>query len=122
MSFLNDLFTLDVITITGEFKVKIDDRDETRKNKKLNVVDFDGMFKEIKGKTTSKADLRILAATRVEVDRDTTNFVASDLKDEEIPLVKMHFEAVSAAAEGRSAILARLRPGGRKGDETGATT
>lgn len=120
MSFLNDLFTLDVITITGEIQIQIKEQDATKKEKRLSVVDFEGMFEKIKGKTTSEANLRILAATRVELDRDTTNFVASDLKEEEIPLVKMHFEAVSAAAEGRSAILARLSPGGRKEDTPAA--
>jgi hypothetical protein len=113
MSFLTDLFSLDVITITGDIQIKIVEADATKREKRLSIVDFEGMFEKIKGGVDSTANLRILAATRVEVDRDTTNFVASNLTDEEIPLVKMHFEAVSAASEGRSAILARLKPGGR---------
>ena len=108
MSFLKDMFTLDVVTVTGKFtiaklEVETDDGKSVRK-----IIDFDTMFERINGIKTSEADLRILAASRVEIDRDTFHFVSDKLTEADTPLLRMHFEAVSAATEGRSAIAARL--------------
>lgn len=102
------MFTLDVVTVTGKFviaKLEVETGDGKSARK---IIDFDTMFERINGIKTSEADLRILAASRIEIDRDTFHFVSENLTEADTPLVKMHFEAVSAATEGRSAIAARL--------------
>ena len=120
MSFLKDLLTLDVVTVTGDFTVKIVDISKSKTKQDRNSIDFDELFNNIKGKVESEADLRILAASRIQIDRDTYHFVSRDLTEADQALVKMHFEAVSAATEGRSATLARLMPRGLGGDDNDA--
>lgn len=119
MSFLKDLVTLDVVTVTGNFVIKKEAKEESRRSVQRNIIDFDSMFNNLKdGSIETDAEMRILAATRIEIDRDTYHFVSSNLTEADEGLVKMHFDAVTAATEGRSATLARLMPRGlRRGDD-----
>lgn len=108
MDFITDLLTLDVVTVTGSIVIKAKDTDNNAESAGSPIIDFDKMFTEIK-KVNTNSTIRVLAATRVQIDRDTTNFVASDLSEQEVPLVQMHFSAVSSAMESRSAVIARFR-------------
>lgn len=119
MSFLKDLVTLDVVTVTGKFVLKKEAKTESRRNVQRHIIDFDSMFNKLEnGSVETDAEMRILAATRIEIDRDTYHFVSSNLTEADEGLVKMHFDAVTAATEGRSATLARLMPRGlRRGDD-----
>lgn len=115
MSIFKDLITLDVVTVTGSFKVKKDTKETSGRKINRNIVDFDFLFTSLKdGSIQTDADMRILAASRIEIDRDTYHFVSSNLTEADQGLVKMHFDAVTAATEGRSATFARLLPAGLK--------
>lgn len=122
MSFINDLVTLDVITVTGDLNVKTrrtDDGSGSPDDVGEYVIDFKSIFGRKGGKTTVRGDLKVVAATHIEVDRDALTFVGNDLNEQEQELVEMHMKSVSMALEARAAIVARLLPGRRADDVDG---
>ena len=106
MSFIQDLITLDVVTVTGDVRVTTE-KDGNGKT----IIDFDSLFGKEDGKTTVRGDLRIIAASRIEVDKDSLTFIGDNLSEREMELVDMHMKSVTMALEARSAIVARLLPG-----------
>jgi hypothetical protein len=124
MSFINDLITLDVVTVTGDMEV-ITKKKVKGANKAKNanfVLDFETLFGREDGKATINGNLRVIAATHVEVDKDTLTFVASDLTESERELLDMHLKTVTAASEARANIVARLLPGKRSADASTVVT
>lgn len=112
MSFIQDLVTLDVITVSGSIEIKGKDIDR-RDNEDVqpnSIIDFDEMFKRIQGKVTTETDLRVIAATRINIDKDTYNFVAENLGEAGKALAELHFSAVDMAAKSRAEIVARIMP------------
>ncbi|MFK8164797.1 MAG: hypothetical protein AB8H12_20290 [Lewinella sp.] len=112
MSFINDLITLDVVTVTGDMKIitKKKDSGEASSKKPDFIIDFKQLFGREGGKTTVSGELKVVAATHVEVDKDTLTFVASDLNEKDRQLLDMHLKTVAAASEARANIVARLNP------------
>ncbi|WP_020571891.1 hypothetical protein [Neolewinella persica] len=112
MSFISDLITLDVITVTGDMTIitKKKDSGDSSNKKPDFIIDFKQLFGREGGKTTINGNLRVIAATHVEVDKDTLTFVASDLNENERELLDMHLKTVAAAGEARANIVARLKP------------
>ena len=114
MSFIQDLITLDVITVTGDLRVatkRTDDGADKDGPLKDIVINFESLFGREGGKTTVRGDLRVIAASRIEVDKDSMTFIGDNLSEREMELVDMHMKSVTMALEARSAIVARLLPG-----------
>jgi len=125
MSFLKDLITLDVITVSGSIAItsKDIDRRENDDEQPQSIIDFDEMFKRIQGKVTTESNLKIIAATRINIDKDTYNFVAEDLGEAGKELAELHFQSVDMASKARAEIVARLKPNfTRKKDVVTPTT
>ncbi len=123
MSFITDLITLDVVTVTGDMKIITKKKDDGEPDAKKPdfIIDFKHLFGRENGKTTVNGNLRVIAATHVEVDKDTLTFVASDLNEKERELLDMHLKTVTAASEARANIVARLNPlFKREGNVSGA--
>ncbi len=121
MGFVKDLVTLDVVTVTGKMEVKVTDveRRSTEDEKPKSVIDFDELFTRISGEVSGKAKLKIVAATRINIDKDTYNFVSEDLGEVGKELVELHFKSVDMAAKSRAEIIGRLLPNfGRKEAES----
>ena len=119
MSFVKDLVTLDVVTVTGSMKITVKDKDKrTDGDQEImpdSIIDFEELFTKINGTATTRGDLSIVAATRINLDKDTYNFVANDLGDVGKGLVELHFKSVDMASKSRAEIVARLMPNwGRK--------
>lgn len=111
MSFLNDLVTLDVVTVTGDVSILSKKTVKGAKGEgEKFVLDFKTLFGREGGKATINGNLRVIAATHVEVDKDTLTFIASDLTESERELLDMHLKTVTAASEARANIVARLNP------------
>ncbi len=119
MSFVKDLVTLDVVTVTGSMKITVKDKTKRSAGNQdqmpESVIDFDELFTKIDGSVSGKAELSIVAATRINLDKDTYNFVANDLGEVGKELAELHFKSVDMASKSRAEIVARLLPGwGRK--------
>lgn len=113
MSFISDLVTLDVITITGTLEVKKRTSSGNANDNSLDgdkIIDFKTLFSRSDGKLVIKGDMRVVAATHIEIDKDTFTFVAEDLSEADRELLDMHVESVNAASAARAEIVARLKP------------
>jgi hypothetical protein len=113
MSFIKDLVTLDVITVTGNLKVKKDVISGTTNddsNPDGQVIDFDTLFSRSSGKLVIDADMEVVAATHIEIDRDTFTFVKQVLSENDKELLRMHMDSVNAASAARADIIARVMP------------
>ena len=113
MSFISDLVTLDVITITGQLKVKKDVTSGNANDDSLDgrqIIDFNTLFSRSDGKLEIDGDMRVVAATHIEIDKDTFTFVADNLSENDRELLHMHVDAVNAASTARAEIIARLKP------------
>lgn len=113
MKFIKDLVTLDVITVTGKLKLKKDvisgdaNDDSTPDGQ---VIDFDTLFSRKSGKLVIDADMEVVAATHIEIDRDTFTYVKKSLSDDDKELLRMHVDSVNAASTARAEIIARVMP------------
>ncbi len=113
MNFIKDLVTLDVITVTGDLKVKKDVISGTAdddSNPDGKVIDFETLFSRSSGKLVIDADMDVVAATHIEIDRDTFTYVKQVLTDNDKELLKMHMDSVNAASAARADIIARVMP------------
>lgn len=114
MSFVKDLVTLDVVTVTGSMQIKVKDKDQRtdgdQETMPDSILDFDELFTKINGSANTRGDLSIVAATRINLDKDTYNFVANDLGEVGKDLVELHFKSVDMASKSRAEIVARLMP------------
>lgn len=113
MSFISDLVTLDVITVTGTLKIKkdvISGTAEDDSNPDGQVIDFDTLFSRSSGKLVIDADMEVVAATHIEIDRDTFTYVKQVLSETDKALLKMHMDSVNAASAARADIIARVMP------------
>ena len=121
MSFINDLVTLDVITVTGDLSVQTRKKTDGASDDPQEefVIDFRTLFGRKDGKTTVRGDLKVVAATHIEVDRDSLTFIGDNLSDRQMELVEMHMKTVATSLEARAAIVARLSPGRLVGDIVG---
>jgi hypothetical protein len=97
-NFVNDVATLDVITLTGDITLVANQYDPVAK--KFN---WDDLFSSIaaKMKAADASKLEIVAYTHAEWDLDSVNFVRKDLSDGDKDLLAAHNAAVEAAQKSR---------------------
>ena len=95
-----DLLSIDVVTLTGNVNVTI----------KGDKIDFDALVKSLQTQV-AKTDgtIKIVAFTRIDVDKDAVQFVKSGLSSEEAPMVSAHNEMVKTAQDARMAVVNFLK-------------
>ena len=102
--FINDMTSLDVVTLTGNLTLQVNDLQgrETDQNKPLR---FGRIMRQLEGKIMKKdAKISALAATHVSIDRDTVTFVKENLTPDEAIYLEFHNETVKAAGVARAAM------------------
>ena len=82
-TFFTDLVTLDVVTMTGEISLTIDD-----------VSGFENI-----------ANLKTVAVSHHEIDYDAAMFIKQNLDDDEKEILKLHLETVKSAQEMRNKVV-----------------
>ena len=101
---LKDVTSLDVLTLSGAFKVAVAG----------NQIDFNKTYAELAKATQPGTGPRAAAATvaaevvaftHIDLDKDVTQFVKSNLTDAEKTVLESHREMVWASLEARSAFL-----------------
>ncbi|MCP4328439.1 MAG: hypothetical protein GY791_08385 [Alphaproteobacteria bacterium] len=96
---VEDVATLDVITSRGKVEIARTEAGE---------VDFDALFQSIQSQMTvgEHSTIRVLAATRMQFDKDTLNFIADDLTEEDKEILRTtHWPGVQSAIVGRENII-----------------
>ena len=115
--FIEDMATLDVVTLTGNLTVNVNDLQgsdpEGRK-----ALKFSGLMQQLEGNIMKKdSKVSALAATHVSIDKDTVTFVKEKLSPEEAVYLDFHNETVKAAGIARAAMadgIAKLFVGTKK--------
>jgi hypothetical protein len=90
-TFFEDLATLDVVTMTGDIKLEIED-----------LTRFDDIITKLHSKGS---DVHTLAVSHHELDYDAAVFVKNSLSESEKELLEMHMETVKAAQEMRNKVV-----------------
>lgn len=90
-TFFTDLVTLDVVTMTGDISLTVDD-----------VSGFENIMENLKEKT---ADLKTVAVSHHEIDYDAAMFIKQNLDDDEKEILKLHLETVKSAQEMRNKVV-----------------
>ncbi|WP_116109009.1 hypothetical protein [Lewinella sp. IMCC34191] len=117
--FIEDMATLDVVTLTGNLTVKVNDlQTEGSIDGTDKPIKFAGIMQQLEGNILKKdAKISALAATHVSIDKDTVTFVKENLSPEEAVYLDFHNETVKAAGIARAAMadgIAKLFVGNKK--------
>ena len=97
-SFVNDVTTLDVLTLSGNIELVAEQYSAAEKK-----FDWDTLFTNVvaKMKATDESKLTVVAYTHAEWDMDSVNFVRQELTEGDKQLVEAHQAAVEAAQKSR---------------------
>ena len=102
---VNDLTTLDVITVTGTIDISAN-----VKNGKINLKNvYKDIVNNSKGTTNAKAKMKVVAFTHLDFDCDSVNFAKENLTEAQEMLLKAHRETVSVAQETRLAVVKMIK-------------
>jgi hypothetical protein len=98
--FLNDVATLDVVTLTGTVSLEGVQKGADKEQDPLN---WDKLFENITAgmKANGANKLEVVAYTHASWDCDSVNYIKSGLTDAEVKLVENHNKAVEAAHRSR---------------------
>lgn len=115
--FIDDMTSLDVVTLTGNLTVKVDALAGS-KGSEAKPLRFSRIMRQLEGNILKKdSEISALAATHVSIDKDTVSFVKEDLSPEEAVFLDFHNETVKAAGIARAAMadgIAKLLLGSKK--------
>ncbi len=115
--FINDMTSLDVVTLTGNLSIQVTDL-QGREGEDGKPLKFGRIMDQLQGNILKKdAKISALAATHVSLDRDTVTFVKENLSPEEAVYLDFHNETVKAAGIARAAMadgIAKLLLGSKK--------
>ena len=116
--FINDMTSLDVVTLTGNLTVKVEDINDKESKDGTKPLKFSRIMRQLEGNVLKKgSSISALAATHVSLDRDTVTFVKENLSPEEAVYLDFHNETVKAAGIARAAMadgIAKLLLGSKK--------
>jgi hypothetical protein len=90
MKFIQDIFELDVVTVTGDINLKLTEEALQIKDGTRQVITFDSIFKAVGKDLKSVADIRVIAASQIKIDKDTYTFIAEPKSDRDLDLMKLY--------------------------------
>lgn len=116
--FIDDMSSLDVVTLTGNLTVNVDDITEPGPAGESKPLKFSKIMRQLEGNIMKKGSkVSALAATHVSIDKDTVSFVKENLSPEEAAYLEFHNETVKAAGIARAAMadgIAKLLLGSKR--------
>ncbi|CAH1000158.1 hypothetical protein LEM8419_01305 [Neolewinella maritima] len=103
--FINDMTSLDVVTLTGNLTVQVNDLEGRAAGGDGESLKFGRIMQQLEGNIMKKdSKIHALAATHVSLDKDTVTFVKENLTPEEAVYLEFHNETVKAAGIARAAM------------------
>ena len=103
--FINDMTSLDVVTLTGNLTVQVSALEGGSDDDDSKPLKFGRIMRQLEGRILKKdSEIAALAATHVSLDRDTVTFVKENLSPEEAVYLEFHNETVKAAGIARAAM------------------
>ena len=103
--FINDMTSLDVVTLTGDLTIQVTDLQGEGDDERGRPLRFSRIMRELEGRIIQQgSQLNTLAATHVSLDKDTVTFVKENISPEEAIYLEFHNETVKAAGIARAAM------------------
>jgi hypothetical protein len=99
---VEDIITVDVVTLTGRIKITALQNDEKK-------FDLKKLYERIEDGSALDGEMSVVAFTHIDIDADAIHFVKSDLTEEDRALLTAHNEAVRAAQDTREGIVRMVR-------------
>ena len=96
-----DIASLDVVTLTGTISIK--------STSGKTEIDLQEIYKTIQKQAVVDGDLKVVTFTHIDLDKDTTNFVTSELDEKNKPLIDAHNAMVATSQEARLAYIKLLK-------------
>jgi len=90
------------VTLSGELTVK----DLALGNSKS--INFQNVFDKLKGTATQASNVSVVAATKIQLDKDVQQFVKGNMTAEEQGLFNMHMNSIQYALTARKAAFEML--------------
>ncbi len=116
--FIDDMSSLDVVTLTGNLTIKVSDLTEATTPDGGKPLRFSRIMRQLEGNILKRdSEISALAATHVSIDKDTVTFVKENIHREEAVYLEFHNETVKAAGIARAAMadgIAKLLLGSNK--------
>ncbi len=116
--FIDDMSSLDVVTLTGNLTIRVSDLTETENPDGGKPLRFSRIMRQLEGNILKRdSEISALAATHVSIDKDTVTFVKENISREEAIYLEFHNETVKAAGIARAAMadgIAKLLLGSNK--------
>jgi translation initiation factor 1 (eIF-1/SUI1) len=100
---VNDAVSLDVVTFSGNFNIKVGDVIGNDQNK----FDLEKVLNSMKADVN--AELNVVAYSTIKLDGDQVNIVKENLSSEQMELVKFHREMIEASQNSRKAIVDMIK-------------
>ncbi|WP_116127944.1 hypothetical protein [Lewinella sp. IMCC34183] len=99
-TYIKDLLTLDVVTLTGNVDLAVTgaNGERLRLGRLYNRIEEMYMAED--------SQVRVLAITHVELDKDSVTYIKEGLSTQDEKLLTYHLETVRAASEARAAMAA----------------
>jgi hypothetical protein len=102
-SFIEDIATLEVVTLSGELTVK-----DLKIGANDKGIKFQKVLDQLKGTATQASKISVVAATKIELDKDVQQFVKGNMTAEEAGLFNMHMNSIQYALTARKAAFDML--------------
>ena len=99
---IQDVTTLEVVTLSGNITIADLQVDPDK------TVNFQRIMDEINGNPTTASNVKLVAATKFDFDKDVQQFVKENMTREEKELFGIHLETIKNAQEARAAIMESL--------------
>jgi hypothetical protein len=100
---VQDLATLDVVTLTGQIKISSSMPGNT------NNLDLKRLYESIEKNAKKDADLEVVAFTHIDFDCDAVNFVKTGAGEGEKTILEAHTQMVKTAQETRQSMIKLVR-------------
>ena len=95
--FIDDITTLEVVTMSGDLTIK-----DLKLGNSKNIP-FQKIFDTIKGKASTDSSIDIVAATKIDLDKDVQQFIKGNMSEEEKQLYQLHARTIDQAQQARKA-------------------
>lgn len=99
---IQDVTTLEVVTLSGNITIGDLELDPNK------AVNFQRIMDEVNGNPTKASNVKLVAATKFDFDKDVQQFVKENMTREEKELFGIHLETIKNAQEARAAIMESL--------------
>ncbi len=100
---ITDIANLEVVTLSGKLTVK-----DLNLQNPGSGIKFDQILDHITGSPSQSSKVSVVAATKIQLDKDIQQFVKEDMSSEEKELFNLHTSSIAQSHVARKATFEML--------------